>query len=871
MTGLSPSTPLKTLHAARDAARKTRCRQQTVPCHATIKVAGGQYNLVTTLVLDERDSNTRWEATSFARIGGGVAIGSNTLEWEEYRQPHSEPDSAASRQRIYVANVSEYLPTAVKENILKRNPRRQTKSKSKSKSRSTASTSTSRKWNYGRAPGLVNQLFVDERRAVRARYPSADPETDGGLCFSTPAAAVAGKRGCAKWLTPDGGIAKKQPQGTVINGSLMNNYPTCMWNNCVNRGLSPTKGCAECHMCGTFGPYHVEQPPPGHPVYDGTTPLVHSWTNGSVASFWSSLFDRPAGFRSESIANRSRQRHWKHPDTGIVHMYHGALWGWWSFNIAELLNNGSITFGYGGYQEARGWSVTAQSRFYVENVLEELDTPGEFYFDAEMMAVYYMPQVGVDINAVDIVLPILNTLVSIKGRTQDAATAAAPTPTPATTSTAGVGDGAAAGLGGAGASAGAATTTAPILVKNVTFEGFYFTQTRSTFLSEPYQVPSGGDWSVAKAAAVQVEDAEGISFQNNVFNQTGGNAVLFAAHVATSSVLDCTFERIGDSAIVFLGAAAVDDGTAPTYPTNNVVERNYVHNYGVYGKQVSAFFQALSANTTLRDNVFHNGPRAHINFNDGFGGNNVVEGNLLFNAVQETADHGPFNSWDRMPYWTLNGVDDGFDGSREGWNVTKPKKGASAVKAQDYIRGNFVFTDHGGTRALDHDDGSQFFTDEGNVLVYSGVKNFLGNSKTFVGNLIVNAGSGTNIGCFANDGSAATGRSNHVFANNSCSYVQATPYPMHPYNASEGPPGSGAFREFVDSSTFSTAGNTYFTAGSKYLMMVPSTSQGTLPTNLSLAEVASDSAAEHGSTEHPMLTVHETVQRARELLLPAAA
>ena len=34
---------------------------------------------------------------------------------------------------------------------------------------------------------------------------------------------------------------------------------------------------------------------------------------------------------------------------------------------------------------------------------------------------------------------------------------------------------------------------------------------------------------------------------------------------------------------------------------------------GVYGKQVSAFFQALSSNTTVRDNVFHGGPRAHIN------------------------------------------------------------------------------------------------------------------------------------------------------------------------------------------------------------------------------------------------------------------
>ena len=42
-----------------------------------------------------------------------------------------------------------------------------------------------------------------------------------------------------------------------------------------------------------------------------------------------------------------------------------------------------------------------------------------------------------------------------------------------------------------------------------------------------------------------------------------------------------------------------------------------------------------------------------------------------------------------MPYWTLNGVDDGF-GS---WpNVSKPAPGASAVKDLDRIRRNFIFT-----------------------------------------------------------------------------------------------------------------------------------------------------------------------------------
>ena len=51
-------------------------------------------------------------------------------------------------------------------------------------------------------------------------------------------------------------------------------------------------------------------------------------------------------------------------------------------------------------------------------------------------------------------------------------------------------------------------------------------------------------------------------------------------------------------------------------------------------------------------NIFFNGPRAGINFNDGFGGGSNETENLLFNAVRETFDHGPFNSWDRQVYVT---------------------------------------------------------------------------------------------------------------------------------------------------------------------------------------------------------------------------
>jgi len=39
-------------------------------------------------------------------------------------------------------------------------------------------------------------------------------------------------------------------------------------------------------------------------------------------------------------------------------------------------------------------------------------------------------------------------------------------------------------------------------------------------------------------------------------------------------------------------------------------------------------------------------------FNDGFGGNNTIQDNLLFNTCRESSDHGAFNSWDRLPYIT---------------------------------------------------------------------------------------------------------------------------------------------------------------------------------------------------------------------------
>ena len=56
-------------------------------------------------------------------------------------------------------------------------------------------------------------------------------------------------------------------------------------------------------------------------------------------------------------------------------------------------------------------------------------------------------------------------------------------------------------------------------------------------------------------------------------------------------------------------------------------------------------FYKRAARTHFESNVFFNGPHAAINFNDGFGGGNVIDSNLVFNMCRESSDHGPFNSW----------------------------------------------------------------------------------------------------------------------------------------------------------------------------------------------------------------------------------
>jgi hypothetical protein len=126
------------------------------------------------------------------------------------------------------------------------------------------------------------------------------------------------------------------------------------------------------------------------------------------------------------------------------------------------------------FQECRGSSAGRQ-HYYIENIFEELDTPGEWYLDHDTSTLYVYP----------------NKTGASKTDTSKTDTSTSSSTSPGTSSPLGDADdvvisGLETILRVNGGADGSPAT-------GIQISGFEITETRSTFL-EQYECPSGGDW-----------------------------------------------------------------------------------------------------------------------------------------------------------------------------------------------------------------------------------------------------------------------------------------------------------------------------------------------------------------------------------------
>ena len=181
---------------------------------------------------------------------------------------------------------------------------------------------------------------------------------------------------------------------------------------------------------------------------------------------------RPIGclFDPETFTDKE----WARPQDAVIHIFPSTYWGNMQWEIKEIdRENNILWFGHGGFQIFLPCGIRDNSRFFIENVFEELDAPGEWYLDKQEGVLYYMPPEGVDIATADVVAPVVKNLIEFKGTQYD-----------------------------------------PVCYINLS--GFRIMHTASTFF-ELYEGPSRGDWNIHRGGTVFFDGAAHCAVENCFF------------------------------------------------------------------------------------------------------------------------------------------------------------------------------------------------------------------------------------------------------------------------------------------------------------------------------------------------------------------
>jgi hypothetical protein len=134
-----------------------------------------------------------------------------------------------------------------------------------------------------------------------------------------------------------------------------------------------------------------------------------------------------------------------------------------------------------------------------------------------------------------------------------------------------------------------------------------------------------------------------------------GNGLFLSNYNRNATILGNEFSFTGDNAMSSFGSTGrclyqncsiiLDynsgvDGRPGNQPRFTRVVGNLVREVGLWQKQSGAWSQHLTAATHLESNVLFNGPHSAVDFNDAFGGKDVVSGNAMFNWNRQTFAHG---------------------------------------------------------------------------------------------------------------------------------------------------------------------------------------------------------------------------------------
>jgi len=315
------------------------------------------------------------------------------------------------------------------------------------------------------------------------------------------------------------------------------------------------------------------------------------------------------------------------------------------------------------WERPAAMTVNPNDRYFLENVFEELKSPGQWYLDRTSAKLYYIPFAGEDMASTVLYADVHERLLTIGG------------------------------------------------AENVTFRDITFRNTGWNMPDSNHLNVKGMDFSQAAYnvhPCVLVINSAGVNFEGCKFDRIGSTALKFAENVHSSSVTGCEFTQIGGNAVFIEGRF-----DAPN--SGITVNNNLIAHYG------RRFFNAIGVlnihahHVEITNNEIYDGYYTAISSGWVWGYSNnptdaiTIANNLIYQIGQGwLSDMGGIYCLGQQPHSVITGnvihnvAADPLQGGYGGWGIylDEGSTGQLVEKNLVYNCGSQSFHQHYGKENL---------------------------------------------------------------------------------------------------------------------------------------------------------------------------